>query len=292
MNTLSTDFIIKAAISEDLCPDFRKGLGVFLTGKKPEFSDVTTEAIFRKEEGSAKLVAKSEGVLSGSVPFRRVYEIIDPAISVEFFKVDGDVFAKSENVAELKGQVRSVLMGERTALNFLGHLSGIATAVRELVRVLEGSGIKLLDTRKTVPGMRELEKKAVAHGGGMNHRMGLFDMVLIKDNHIDFAGSIQEAVRKVRNLNRDRFKIEVETRSLEEVRLAVASGADRIMLDNMNLKEIQTAVKIINRQAEIEVSGNMDREKIKGLRGIKVDYISAGYITNAAGHSDFSLLIQ
>ena len=160
------------------------------------------------------------------------------------------------------------------------------------MRILQGTGIKILDTRKTLPGLRILEKQAVVHGGGQNHRMGLFDMVLIKDNHIDAAGSITEAVNKVRSHWGNRYKIEVETRTLEEVKEAFSCGVERIMLDNMKRGLIKKAAELVKDACEIEVSGNMDIKKIKALRKIAIDYISAGYLTYASGQSDFSLKIH
>ncbi|HEB29718.1 MAG TPA: carboxylating nicotinate-nucleotide diphosphorylase [Spirochaetes bacterium] len=286
------DLVIRAALSEDLCVNFGKGLDAFLRGETPDFIDVTTDAVFSAEEKEAHLMAKSSGIISGAVVFKKVYGLIDPGLAVTFYKKDGEGFKKQEKIASLKGRMRSILAGERTALNFLGHLSGIATETGRLTGLLSGTGIRILDTRKTLPGLRELEKTAVVHGGGVNHRMGLYDMVLIKDNHIDGAGSIAGAVNRVRTRHSDKYKIEVECRSLEEVREALSLGVDRIMLDNMTRSTVKKAVKIVNRKTEIEVSGNMNRRRIKKLRKVHVDYISAGCITYAAGNSDFSMKIK
>ena len=286
------DLVIKTALSEDLTPHPEDRIEITIDVKEKEFIDVTSDAIFHDEECQADILAKSEGVLSGSSVVKRVFEIVDPSLFLQFHKTDSEFFSKGEKIATLKGKIKSLLRGERIALNFLGHLSGIATEVNKLVKVLVGTEIKILDTRKTLPGLRELEKKAVVHGGGENHRMGLYDMILIKDNHIDAAGSITEAVKRVRVRYGARYKIEVETRWLTEVEEAVSCRVDRIMLDNMQKNQIKRAVRIIGGKAEIEVSGNMNRKTIRKLRNLPVDYISSGYITNAAGHSDFSMKIK
>lgn len=291
MYTSPVELAVKAALSEDLCADFSQSFNSLLTGKRTDLIDVTSDAVFSDEENEAVIISKSEGILSGCNAFQKVFQIVDPSLSVTFFKKEGDPFYISEKIVIVKGRIKSILKGERTALNFLGHLSGIATEVGRLVRILEGTRIRILDTRKTLPGLRELEKRAVVHGGGKNHRMGLYDMVLIKDNHIDAAGSITGAVQKVRSLHADRFKIEIECRSLKEVEEALSLGVDRIMLDNMPGKMVKRAVKLIGGKTEVEVSGSMNRRRIKKLRGIPVDYISAGYITNSTVHSDFSMKI-
>ena len=307
MDSFSVDLIVKAALIEDLVAGPDEELNRFLKIRKPylirkpDLIDVTSDAIFEEEEVEASVIAKSNGILSGSIALAKVFEFVDSDLYLIFYKKDGEPFHKNEKIVSLNGRIKSILKGERTALNFLGHLSGIATEVNKLVQILEGTGITILDTRKTLPGLRELEKNAVVHGGGKNHRMGLFDMVLIKDNHIDAvigkpatsipAGSIAEAVKKVRTIYGKRYKIEVEARSHSEVEEALLSEVDRIMLDNMKRSQIKKAVKRIDGKTEIEVSGNMNRKKIKRLGKIPVDYISAGYITYAAGHSDFSLKI-
>jgi nicotinate-nucleotide pyrophosphorylase (carboxylating) len=289
MNSVYLDLIIKSSISEDLCPFPEDRIEITIETRENELVDVTSDAIFGEEKGQARIVAKSDGVLSGCLPVKRVFELLDPFVKLQFHKSDGESFRSGEMIASLEGKIRSILRGERIALNFLGHLSGIATEVRMLTRLLTGTRIKILDTRKTIPGMRELEKKAVLHGGGANHRMGLYDMILIKDNHIDASGSIAESVRRVRQRYGSQYKIEVEARSLSEVEEAASSGVDRIMLDNMPKALMKKAVRLISGRTEIEVSGKMDRKKLRRLRGIPIDYVSAGYITNAAGHSDFSM---
>jgi nicotinate-nucleotide pyrophosphorylase (carboxylating) len=256
MDIESLDCIVKFALSEDLYPSFEPGY---------------------------------TNLLKGSQPFIIVFKLIDPDLSVTLLKSDGEQFYKGDRIAHICGRIRSTLMGERTALNFIGHLSGVATEVKKLVSLLKGTKIMVLDTRKTLPGLRALEKEAVQHGGGMNHRMGLYDMVLIKDNHIDATGSIRGSIEKVRSLYGEKYKIEVETRNLEEVEQALSVNVDRIMLDNMTTSMIKRAVKLIGKRAEIEVSGNLTPKRIRRLKGIRVDFISAGYITYAPGHADFSL---
>jgi nicotinate-nucleotide pyrophosphorylase (carboxylating) len=289
MDATNIDLIIQAAINEDLCPYPEDRIVIALDSRENELIDVTSDAIFQDEEGRAAVFARSCGVLSGSVPVSRLYGLLDPAVKLQFHKTDGQRFDAGEKIASLEGKVRSILRGERIALNFLGHLSGIASEVHALTRVLAGVPVKILDTRKTIPGLRELEKRAVVHGGGVNHRMGLYDMILIKDNHIDASGSIAGAVRRVRQRYGSQYTIEVETRTLEEVREAMAAGIDRIMLDNMPVSLIRKAVKLIEGKIETEVSGSVDRKKVRKLRRIPIDYVSAGYITNSAGQSDFTM---
>jgi nicotinate-nucleotide pyrophosphorylase (carboxylating) len=289
MDDESLDCIVKFSLSEDLSPNFLEGYMNLLKGGKGGREDITSNALFKDQAARAEVIAKSKGVLSGSKPFTHVFRIIDPDLLVSFSKSDGEQFQKGDRIARIDGKARSILMGERTALNFIGHLSAVASEARRLVTIVKGTKIMVLDTRKTLPGLRDLEKEAVIHGGGLNHRRGLYDMVLIKDNHIDATGSITESVSRIRSVYGGKYKIEVETRSLEEVGQALSAGADRIMLDNMTRSMIKRAVKLIAGRAEIEVSGNLTPRRVHRLSGIEVDFISAGYITYAPGHSDFSL---
>lgn len=286
------DLVIKVSLAEDLGPDFDDALDALIKGGTKGLRDVTTDAIFGGETGEAFVVAKSEGVLSGSLPFRRTFGLIDPGVAVDFLLEDGGAFRKGDRVASVKGKMASLLRCERTALNFLGHLSGVATAVNKLARLLEGSGVSLLDTRKTLPCMRALEKSAVLHGGGKNHRMGLHDMVLIKDNHIDGAGSVAEAVRRVRAVHGGRFRVEVEARDLNEVREALSSGVDRIMLDNMGVRRIREAALLARGRVEVEVSGNLNASKIRRLRKLPIDFVSVGSVTHSAPQADFSMQVS
>lgn len=291
MDSESLDLIVKYALTEDLARQFGIQYRKLLRGEPAELDDITSDAIFTDERGRARVVAKSDGILSGSLAFIHVYEILDPDLDIEMGPGDGKRLTAGDIVATLDGRVRSILSGERTALNFIGHLSGIATEVHRLVSILSGTKTKVLDTRKTHPGLRALEKEAVVHGGGQNHRMGLYDMVLIKDNHIDRFGSIAETVSRVRSSYGDLYRIEVETRTIDEVEEAVDTGVDRIMLDNMSPRLIGKAVMIVGGRCEVEVSGNITRRKIRRLKKVGADYISAGYITHSAGHCDFSMMM-
>jgi len=259
--------------------------------------DVTTSAIFGDEAGEAVLYSKDTGVLAGSELFTAVYRELDADVRVDFAAPEGAMLNPREVVARLRGRTASLLSGERVAINFLSFLSGIATAARRYVDAAKTGGGSaaeplILDTRKTLPGYRALSKYAVAVGGGKNHRIGLYDMILIKDNHIDFAGSIARAVERVRERWGDRFTIEVECRSLAEVREALEVRADIIMLDNMGDDDIRESVRIIAGKAKIEVSGNMNLEKVGRLKDTGVDYISVGRITHSVTAFDFSLRVE
>ncbi len=250
--------------------------------------DVTSGAIFGDETGVFMLFSKDTGILCGAEIFERVMTRVDPGTVIKWNFSDGDAIKKGDMVAEVAGKVISVLKAERTALNFLSILSAVSTRTALFTKETEGRLI-ILDTRKTIPGMRHLQKYAVLCGGGRNHRMGLHDMAMIKDNHIDAAGGITGAVSKVRSRWGNKYKIEVETRNLSEVREAMACGADRIMLDNMNEKEIAAAVKLINGVCETEASGNMTLDRIRKVASTGVDYVSAGELTNSIKAFDFSL---
>lgn len=250
--------------------------------------DITSEAIFKDEISSYKLIAKDRGILCGIDIFIAVMQHVDNRIQIENNFNDGDYISKGNIIADISGPVKSILLSERTALNFLSHLTGIATKTASFVNRTGGRAI-ILDTRKTLPGYRELQKYAVQCGGGQNHRMGLYDMIMIKDNHIDAAGGITEAVNRVRAKWGNRYKIEVETRNLKEVHEALTCGIDRIMLDNMTGDDIKNAVELISRKAETEASGNMDSKKIKKISLTGVDYISAGELTHSVKAFDFSL---
>lgn len=278
--------------------DYQKGLPELidraleedLGGLPPRGLDVTSEAIFSDERERYHLVAKGAGVLCGKDVVSAVVARVDPAVTVSWTYDDGDSFPRGETVAFLEGAVRSILQAERTALNFLSHLSGISTRTAEFLRALDGRA-GLLDTRKTLPGYRLLQKYAVRCGGGENHRTGLYDMVMIKDNHIDAAGGITSAVERVRSRWGSRYRIEVEARRLEEVQEALACGVDRIMLDNMSDHEMTRAVKLVAGRAETEASGTMTRERIARVAPTGVDYISFGMLTHTVLPVDFSLRV-
>ncbi len=251
--------------------------------------DVTSLAIFPKKKNAVfALLAKDDGILCGIEQFSAVFAELDRKIAVETYFRDGDSLKKGDVVARVRGNLTAILSGERTSLNIISHLSGIATKTATFVRAA-GKKPVVLDTRKTVPGMRHLQKYAVATGGGQNHRMGLFDMVLIKDNHVDAAKGITNAVRMARERWGDKYKIEVETRNLDEVREAVSLGVDRIMLDNMDDATMKKAVAEIAGRAETEASGNMTVERLKGLAETGVDFVSFGELTHTVKIFDFSL---
>lgn len=252
--------------------------------------DVTSLAIFNTGDTSrAVIVSKQQGIFCGADMARYVYEIIDPRVSVTSMASDGDIIGDRARVMTVSGPTISVLSGERIVLNFLQRMSGIATRTARVVSLLRGTKIKLLDTRKTLPGFRILDKYAVKTGGGANHRMGLYDMVMIKDNHIQAAGSISRAVSMVRGQYGARYVVEVETTNLEEVKEAVSAGADIIMLDNMDTGMMRTATGIIDKKARIEASGNMDEERIREIRALDIDYLSMGSLTHSVTAFDLSM---
>jgi nicotinate-nucleotide pyrophosphorylase (carboxylating) len=255
--------------------------------------DVTTEATIPAESTSiAEMLAKQELVLAGLELSREVFHHLDPGIEFTPFAKDGDRIPSGTEIARLVGNTRALLMGERVALNLLQHLSGIATLTAQYVEKLKGLKVEVLDTRKTLPGLRQLEKYAVRMGGGKNHRFGLYDGVLIKDNHIMASGSITKAVEGARKKARHLFKIEVETRTMNEVREALAAQADIIMLDNMPIDMMREAVKLINHQALVEASGNVALETIRVMAETGVDFISAGSLTHSAPAADISMKIK
>lgn len=252
--------------------------------------DVTSEAIFDGSEFSrAAITAKQDGIVCGAQIVAFVYELIDPSVKVELLLPEGHRVKKGDVAVRIEGSTKSILMGERTALNFFQRMSGIATKTASIVSLVEGSTIRILDTRKTLPGFRLLDKYSVKTGGGQNHRIGLYDMVMIKDNHISAAGSITAAVSKVRAKWADRFRIEVETTTLDEVREALASRADIIMLDNMTTPVMEEAARIIAGKAQIEISGNMNEARIKEVKHIPIDFISIGALTHSVEAFDWSM---
>jgi nicotinate-nucleotide pyrophosphorylase (carboxylating) len=270
--------LIKRSLAEDL------GSGIFGKGH-----DVTSEAIFdRRTRAVFALLAKDDGILCGIEPFEAVFTLLDRRAKVVRYFSDGDRVKKGDVVARVSGRLIAILSGERTALNLVSHLSGVATKA-SLFADAAGSKPIVLDTRKTIPGLRVLQKYAVRTGGASNHRMGLFDMILIKDNHVDAAGGVANAVHKARARWGKRFKIEVETRTLDEVREALDAKADRIMLDNMDNDSMREAVLLVAGRAETEASGNMTLERLKSLGEVGVDYVSFGEFTHTVKALDFSL---
>ena len=276
-----------------ICKEFEILLDLAIEEDLGGTGDVTSDAIFGDEACTAVLISKDEGVLAGIELFQGVFRKIDPAVKVTALKTDGTRLSRGDKVALLEGKTRSLLSGERTAINFLAFLSGIATGTRAFVDAAAKAGkTVILDTRKTLPGFRRLSKYAVLVGGGKNHRMGLYDMVLIKDNHIDAAGSLTAAVERVRTRWKDRFKIETECRTLEEVQEAMKVGVDIIMLDNMDSATAAKAVALGDGKVLFESSGDMTLERVAEYAPTGVDYISVGKLTHSVKAFNFSMLIE
>jgi nicotinate-nucleotide pyrophosphorylase (carboxylating) len=270
---LNADKLIMQALEEDITSE-----------------DVTTNAVMRHpQQGEVQLLCKQDGVIAGLDVFKRVFELLDETTQVVFYVKDGDAVKKGDLLAVVKGDIRVLLSGERTALNYLQRMSGIATYTRSIADLLKGSKTKLLDTRKTTPNNRIFEKYAVKVGGGYNHRYNLSDGVLLKDNHIGAAGGVKEAVTMAKEYASFVRKIEVEVENLDMVREAVEAGADIIMLDNMTPEMMKEAVRIIDGRAETECSGNVTLENVARLTDIGVDYISSGALTHSAQILDVSL---
>ena len=253
--------------------------------------DITTEGIYSGERARAVIRAKEGGIFAGGSFGIRVFELLGKVNVVKLFE-DGAEFSEGEELLVVEGPADVLLKGERVALNLLQRLSGIATLTRSFVKALEGTGVRILDTRKTTPGLRFFEKYAVRVGGGTNHRYALFDMVLIKDNHKAIAGSIREAVRRVREKISPVYRIEVEVESLEELKEAIECKVDMVMLDNFSPEAVKEAVKIAKGKAMIEVSGNITLENIRDYAVQGVDFISSGAITHSARWLDLSMKIE
>lgn len=253
--------------------------------------DITSENVVSQDSTSkAVITGKEEGILAGIEVAEKVFKKIDPEIRIKKYFRDGQGIKKGEKLAVLQGSSISLLKGERTALNFLQRMSGIATLTRRFVNGLRGSSTKLLDTRKTTPGLRILEKYAVKTGGGENHRFSLSDMVMLKDNHLRLVGDIRTAVERARANIRPGIKIEVETSNLKEVKEAINSGADMVMLDNMSLNKMREVVEWVNGRVPLEVSGKVDLDNIKDIALLGVDYVSVGSLTHSFKSLDISLI--
>lgn len=252
--------------------------------------DITTDICISEEsEAEALFVAKTNGIICGLELVKTTYEVIDQDVNVEFNYKDGDMLSKGDIIGMVWGRTRSILKGERVALNFLQHLSGIATTTGYFVETVKGTKTRIVDTRKTTPGLRMIEKYAVRVGGGYNHRFGLYDGIMIKDNHIKGAGGISAACSLARKNMPHTLKMEVETSTLEEVQEALLCGADIIMLDNMSYDMMEQAVKLIDGKALVEASGNMADKDVKRIAESGVDLISVGAITNSIKNMDISL---
>ena len=272
-NAVNGDALIKSALAEDITSE-----------------DVTTNAVMREAvQGEVQLICKQDGVICGLYVFARTFELLDAATKCEFFVKEGDEVKKGQLLGKVTGDIRVLLSGERTALNYLQRMSGIATYTRQMADLLAGSKTKLLDTRKTTPNMRIFEKYAVKVGGGCNHRYNLSDGILLKDNHIGAAGSVKRAIELAKEYAPFVRKIEVEVENLDMCREAVEAGADIIMLDNMTPAQMKEAVKLIDGRAQTECSGNVTKDNIKDIIDTGVDFVSSGALTHSAPILDLSL---
>ncbi|MBQ3666105.1 MAG: carboxylating nicotinate-nucleotide diphosphorylase [Lachnospiraceae bacterium] len=270
---LNVDPLILSALKEDISSE-----------------DVSTNSVMpNPQAGEVDLICKQDGIICGLQVFERTFTLLDADTKVEMFVKDGDEVKAGQLMAKVYGNIRVLLCGERTALNYLQRMSGIATYTNQVAKLLEGTGIKLLDTRKTTPNNRIFEKYAVRVGGGNNHRYNLSDGVLLKDNHIGAAGGVKQAVAMAKAYAPFVRKIEVEVENFEMVKDAVEAGADIIMLDNMTTEQLKEAIDYIDKRAEIEVSGNVTKENIERIRGLGVDYVSSGALTHSAPIMDISL---
>ncbi len=270
---VNADRLIQMALEEDITSE-----------------DISTNCVMPEyQRGQVDLICKQDGVIAGLGVFQRVFELLDDTVEFQMHVKDGDEVRNGQQMAVVTGDIRALLSGERTALNYLQRMSGIATYTRSIVKMLEGSGITLLDTRKTTPNMRIFEKYAVKVGGGSNHRFNLSDGVMLKDNHIGAAGSITKAVQMAKAYVSFVHKIEVEVENLDMVREAADAGADIIMLDNMSPDEMKEAIRIIDGRALTECSGNVTKENIQQMIDVGVDYVSSGALTHSAPILDISL---
>lgn len=270
---LNADNLILSALKEDITSE-----------------DITTNSVMRAYQlGEVELICKEDGVIAGLDVFKRVFELLDEKTEVTFTCADGEVVKKGQKLGVIRGDIRVLLSGERTALNFLQRMSGIATYTRKIADLLKGSKTKLLDTRKTTPNMRIFEKYAVKVGGGYNHRYNLSDGILLKDNHIGAAGGVKEAVMMAKEYAPFVRKIEIEVENLDMLKEALEAGADIIMLDNMSVEDMKEAVRLTAGRAETECSGNVTKENVAKLVDIGVDYISSGALTHSSPILDLSL---
>lgn len=270
---LNADELILSALKEDITSE-----------------DITTNSVMREfQMGEVDLICKQDGIIAGLDVFKRVFELLDDKTEVILNVKDGEFVKNGDKIGVVKGDIRVLLSGERTALNYLQRMSGIATYTNSIVKLLEGSKTKLLDTRKTTPNMRVFEKYAVKAGGGNNHRYNLSDGILLKDNHIGAAGGVKEAVAMAKEYAPFVRKIEVEVENLDMLKEALEAGADIIMLDNMSVEDMKAAVKLAAGKAETECSGNVTKENVGRLADIGVDYISSGALTHSAPIMDLSL---
>ena len=275
LNQFYVDNLFKTALLEDI-----------------NYVDITTDYLIPEDqENEAKFLAKADGVLCGSEVALRVFTLIQPDFQYEVFIHDGEEVKKGDIIAKIKGKTRTILKGERTALNLLQHMSGISSMTNRIVKIVEGTNASIADTRKTLPGMRPLQKYAVTVGGGKNHRFNLSDAAMLKDNHVDAGGGITAAVTKLRTKLGHMAKVELEVRTLDELREALSVDVDVIMLDNMDNDTMREAVKIADGKALLEASGGITEETIRGVAETGVDIISIGALTHSVKAFDISLKI-
>ncbi len=275
LNQIYVDNLIKNALLEDI-----------------NYVDVATDYLIPEEqEGSAQFIAKADGVLCGIDIALRVFEILQPDFKAEVFKKDGDLLKKGDIIAKISGKTKTILKGERTALNLIQHMSGVATATNKAVKIIEGTNATIADTRKTLPGLRPVEKYAVTVGGGKNHRYNLSDCAMLKDNHVDAGGGITNAVKALKSKLGHTVKIELEVRNLQELQEALDAQVDIIMLDNMSCEDMKKAVEITSGRAKLEASGGITDETLYDVANTGVDIISMGAITHSVKAFDISLKI-
>lgn len=276
LNQIYIDELIKRALLEDI-----------------NYIDTTTDYLIPEEQqGSADFLAKSNGVLCGMEVALRVFQLLQPDVKCEIYKNDGDSLKKGEIFAKIHGKTRTILKGERTALNLIQHMSGIATATNEAVKIVEGTNASIADTRKTLPGLRPIQKYAVTVGGGRNHRYNLSDAAMLKDNHIDAGGGIENAVKTLKKRLGHMTKVELEVRNLDELHQALNAGVDVIMLDNMSCEMMKEAVEITAGRALLEASGGITNETLRAVAETGVDIISIGALTHSVKAFDISLKIE
>jgi nicotinate-nucleotide pyrophosphorylase (carboxylating) len=268
--------LIRAALAEDIGP-----------------GDLTSEALLTgRETGTAQAIAKADLICAGLDVFRETFLSVDSELAFKAYVTDGDLVPRGTIMADIRGRLKAILMGERVALNFLQRLCGIATASRQFAQAIAGTKAKILDTRKTAPGLRILDKYAVRVGGAGNHRFALYDGVLIKDNHIAAAGGITTAIDRARRHCPHTVKVEIEVRNMDQLEEAVAAGADVIMLDNMNIADMKTAVARVQGRIPLEASGNVNMTTVRQIAETGVDYISVGALTHSVQAADISLVVQ
>jgi nicotinate-nucleotide pyrophosphorylase (carboxylating) len=272
------DFLLEPIVRNALSEDFGRS------------GDITSDLLLdAKQNAEAKIVARADGIVSGLIAAAIAFRVVDPSVVMTIHSADGSTIKNGDSIAELKGTACSVLSAERVALNFLGHLSGVATATHALVTRVDGTKARIVCTRKTIPGLRILQKYAVRCGGGFNHRFGMDDAVLVKDNHIAAAGGLQEVISRLKNRLGHMIKVELEVDTLDQLETALQHGVDTILLDNMTPNQMRRAVTLTNGRAVLEASGGITSKNVREVAASGVDYISSGAITHSAVNLDLGL---